>query len=109
MANKPQRAPIYREAKPEKSLLMRRERLQRPERPLESLRVVSEVNLDLDATIACHLLEGCVDVLGESSLHDFVVRLSHDLIARLLQEANIWRGTEMCEGREITATEDVQR
>ena len=69
---------------------------------------MSEVNLDLDAIVACHSLQGRIDVLGESVfqdfvvLRDFVVRLLHDLVASLLEEADIWRGGRGACERETT-------
>lgn len=72
----------YREAKPEAILLVRRELLQRLERPLESFRVVGEIDLDFDAGIARTSLEGCAQITEEIT--------THDLIIYRLEKADIW-------------------
>ena len=72
----------YREAKPEAILLVRRELLQRLERPLKSFRVVGEIDLDFDAGIARASLEGRTQIMQEVT--------THDLIIDLLEKADIW-------------------
>ena len=77
---------------------MRCELLQRLERSLESFCVVSQVNLNSDAIVACHLLQGRVDILYESVLHDFIVSFPHDLVGSLLQKTDVWGKRGMFEG-----------
>ena len=65
----------YREAKPEASLLVRRELLQRLERALESFRVVGEIDLDFDAGIARASPEGRAQITEEVTTHDLIICL----------------------------------